>query len=77
MTYVLKSMRKTVPQADLFGSARDEEFFREMMDAEICSTAARTQSIGIAQMLYRQLARDEGSAMDADNTRQEGPGRKP
>ena len=56
MNYLLKSMRKTVSKADLFGSARDEEFFRDMMDAEICSTASRTQSVGIAGMLYRQLS---------------------
>jgi flagellar protein FlgJ len=64
LNYLLKSMRKTIPKADLFGSARDEEFFRDMMDVEICSAASRTQSLGIADMLYRQLSAglDERSA---------------
>ncbi|MCX8052616.1 MAG: rod-binding protein [Armatimonadetes bacterium] len=60
--YLLKSMRKTVTTTDLFGSKREEEFFRDLMDAEICSTAARTQSVGIAEMLYRQLARTNSSS---------------
>ncbi len=56
MNMLLKSMRKTVTKADLFGSAREEEMFQDMMDSEVCSTAARTQSVGIADMLYRELA---------------------
>jgi len=84
LNYLLRSMRKTVPKADLFGSAREEEFFRDMMDAEISSTAARTQSLGIADMLYRQLsagldghkALDYGVQSGSRNTNEE-RGRKP
>jgi len=53
---LLKSMRKTVTKADLFGSDREEEFFREMLDTELCERAAGAQSLGIADMLYRQLS---------------------
>ena len=66
MNYLLKSMRKTVTKTDLFGSARDEEFFQDMLDSEVCSTASRTQPTGIADMLYRQLSRQLGpGAQDA------------
>lgn len=64
MNYLLRSMRKTVTKADLFGSAREEEFFRDMLDTEVCSTAARTQSVGIADMLYRQLSAGLGTQGD-------------
>lgn len=58
--YLLKSMRKTVTKTDLFGSGREEEFFRDMLDSEVCSTASRTQPMGIADMLYRQLSQQLG-----------------
>lgn len=69
MNMLLKSMRKTVTKADLFGSAREEEMFQDMMDAEVCSTAARTQSVGIADMLYRELAPRLGEESLADETK--------
>ncbi len=53
---LLKSMRKTVTKVDLFGSSREEEFFREMLDNELCEHAAGAQSLGIADMLYKQLS---------------------
>lgn len=52
---LLKNMRKTAVKADLFGSQKEEEMFRDMMDDEIAKTASRTNSIGIAEMLYNQL----------------------
>lgn len=75
MNMLLKSMRKTVTKADLFGSAREEEMFQEMMDAEVCSTASRTQSVGIADMLYRELAPRlaEGASKQGERT-EEGRG---
>lgn len=53
---ILKSMRKTVTKTDLFGSQKEEEIFQDMMDAEVSKTAAQQNSIGIADMLYRQLS---------------------
>lgn len=55
LSIVLKQMRKTVPKSDLFGSDPAEETFQEMMDDELGKSAARTSSVGIADMLYRQL----------------------
>lgn len=55
LSIVLKQMRKTVPKSELFGSDPAEETFQEMMDDEIGKAAAKTSSIGIADMLYRQL----------------------
>ncbi len=57
LSYLLKSMRKTVQEADLFGSRREEGLFRDMLDTEICTLVSRAQSLGIADMLYRELSR--------------------
>ncbi len=70
LNYLLKSMRKTVTTSDLFGSAGKEELFRDMLDSEICERAAETQSMGLGDLLYRQLspALHPRSAKDASKT---------
>lgn len=59
MGFMLKGMRKTVPKSEL-DSSREEEMFTDMMDDEICKSASRSSSIGIADMLYRQLVGTNG-----------------
>jgi len=54
---MLKEMRKTVVKTDLFGSEKDEQYFREMMDFEVSKSISRTGSLGIAEMLYSQLSK--------------------
>lgn len=56
MSTVLKAMRKTVQKSDLFGSDQGEEMFQDMMDSEVCKSAANTSPTGIADMLYKQLS---------------------
>ena len=58
LNQLLKSMRKTVMKSDLFGGSREEELFQEMMDLEIAKSIARTNSTGMADLLYRQLHAD-------------------
>ena len=58
LNHLLKSMRKTVVKSDLFGSSKEEEFFQEMMDYEVSRSIAKRQSMGIADMLYKQLRGD-------------------
>lgn len=70
---LLKSMRKTIVKSDLFGSNQQEEMFQDMMDSETCSAISKQNSIGIADMLYRQMCssveQDETSANDTRGTR--------
>ena len=56
---MLKGMRKTVTKSDVFGSGSGEEMFQEMMDNETCQSASKSGSVGIADMLYRQLSNDD------------------
>lgn len=55
---VMKSMRKTVEKTNLFGSDSGEETFQEMMDNEVSKAAAKTSSLGIADVMYRQVTND-------------------
>ena len=57
MGFMLKGMRKTVSKSEI-DSSKEEEMFTDMMDDEICKSASKTSSIGIADMLYKQLSGD-------------------
>jgi flagellar protein FlgJ len=56
---LLKEMRKTVNESELFHGGRAEEIFRDMLDEEMSKEMAKTpgQGLGIAQILYEQLSR--------------------
>ena len=58
LNHLLKSMRKTITKSDLFGSSKEEEFFQEMMDYEVARSISEKNSMGIADMLYKQLRGD-------------------
>lgn len=67
---LLKSMRQTVSKSDLFGSSQQEDMFRDMMDSEISKSAAKTNSMGIADMIYRQMSGESrfSSVLKTDET---------
>lgn len=72
LSTVLKQMRKTVEKSELFGSDPAEDTFQEMMDIEVGKSAAKTSSIGIADMLYRQLTSDMARQADSSQARNDG-----
>ncbi len=56
---LLKAMRQTVPENDLFNGGGATKFYRQMHDAEIAKTLATGHSgMGIADMIVRQLSRN-------------------
>lgn len=55
LSHLMKGLRSTVQKSDLFGSGQEEEMFQEMADQEFCESAARSNSIGLADMLYKQF----------------------
>jgi len=76
LSTVLKQMRKTVEKSELFGSDPAEDTFQEMMDIEIGKSAAKTSSMGIADMLYRQLTSQMARQADSSQARNDvGPTR--
>jgi murein DD-endopeptidase MepM/ murein hydrolase activator NlpD len=78
--YLLKVMRAAVDKSEEDGesSSFGKDVYQEMFDNEIALHMARTQSLGIADMLYRQLENqvkgekpstpDKASDHDADPT---------
>ena len=56
MKQMLSKMRDTVPENDLFGSSEEEKFFLDMMDQETAQQIAKSGSMRIAEILYKQLS---------------------
>ena len=50
-----KSMRKAVPESELFAHSMATDLYQEMFDAEIARKTADGKGIGIAEAMYRQL----------------------
>jgi murein DD-endopeptidase MepM/ murein hydrolase activator NlpD len=62
ISYLLKVMRTTVPQSDgEEASTLGKETYLEMFDQEIGLHVARSQSLGIGEMLYRKLSTKDGN----------------
>lgn len=54
---MLQAMRDAVPEGGLLETSTGEKVFREMFDEEMARQAAARSERGLAQALYRQLAR--------------------
>jgi flagellar protein FlgJ len=54
---LLEEMRKTVTQSSVFGSRREEWYFTEMLDDSLADAMAESGGVGLADVLYDQLAR--------------------
>ena len=53
---LLKEMRNTVDKSGLVNGGWAEDVFQDMLDDEYSKNMARTANLGLADMLYRQLA---------------------
>jgi len=62
LAQLLHKMRETVPEDPVLGDSRAKDIYYGMLDWELAQQIARTQSVGIAEMLYRQLSRAGGAA---------------
>ena len=54
--YMLKEMRKTLPDDGLFSGGRAEQMYTSMLDDETAKSITKSNGIGLAPMLYRQLS---------------------
>ena len=57
MEQMMREMRKTIPESDLFKDSKGEEIFREMLDAEYVQRMTQRGGIGIADLLMQDWAR--------------------
>ena len=55
MSYMLKTMRASVPKSGLLYGGKTGEVFQDMMDEKVCDAAAKSQGIGLAEMMFRTL----------------------
>jgi len=62
VTMMLKSMRSTVGEDQVTGGGRGEETFRSLLDQEYATAASRGGGIGLAQVLERELLRQNAAA---------------
>lgn len=58
---LMKAMRKTVPENEIFNGGGSTKFYQQMHDAEMAKALATANGgLGIADMIVRQLDRTEG-----------------
>lgn len=55
ISMMLSQMRNTVMKSELFGESREEEVWNSMMDQELAKTWARSDGVGLANLLFQQL----------------------
>lgn len=53
--FMLKQMRQTVPQNDLFGGGSAEQLYTSMMDSELAKSISHQRGLGLADQMYRQM----------------------
>jgi flagellar protein FlgJ len=51
-----RSMRATVPESPLFGKSNAMSIFEEMRDNELMKQTAESGGLGLADIIYKQLA---------------------
>ena len=53
--YLIKTMRETVHESDLFGNRRSEQVYRSMMDEAVAHRLAERGGLGMGDAIYRQI----------------------
>lgn len=56
--FMLKSMRETVGKDSLTGGGRGEEVYRSLLDQEYALTVAKQGSLGLANVIEKQILED-------------------
>lgn len=56
VTEMIKAMRKSVPKGGLFEKDMATETFTEMLDVETAKASTGGKGLGIADMMYKQMA---------------------
>jgi flagellar protein FlgJ len=56
LSYMMKQMRKSVPDDPLMGNSTAKDIFSDMHDDEVSKDLSKAGGIGLAAMIYKQLA---------------------
>ena len=65
---LFKEMRKTVQDGGLTEKSQARTTFEEMLDEEMSKTITKTGGVGLADMIYKNMARVYGNAANGANT---------
>ena len=68
LSYMLKQMRRTVPESTLIEKSVAKDIFYEMHDEEIAKELAKAGGIGLGAILYKQLMQNQ--PIDADKPKE-------
>ena len=55
ITYILKSMRKTILEDGLLGNSNESKIFNAMFDEKLAQGIAKSGGIGLGKMLFEQV----------------------
>jgi len=67
LSYMLKQMRKTIPEDPLFGNSIAKDIFYDMYNDAISKELSIAGGIGLAKILYNQLAKVEQAKTNETN----------
>lgn len=68
VTQMLQIMRESVPDGGLFEKDAGRDTYYQLMDMELGQQIAQTGTMGLADMLYRQLSRKADAAPAGQQT---------
>ena len=59
LNLMLTRMRATVPKGNLLGNSSEEQMLTSLLDTELTKNMAQAGGMGLADMLYRQLKKND------------------
>jgi soluble lytic murein transglycosylase-like protein len=59
ITYLLRTMRQSVPESSLFGPGLAGDFYKSLFDEKIAEAVASKNGIGLADIIIENLQRDK------------------
>lgn len=70
VTWLLREMRRTVPEGGLLPRGPAQDIYEQMLDDALAQAIARGRGLGVAQALKTQLLRQPHSARTHETTRE-------
>lgn len=56
VSYMMQQMRQTIPEDGIISRSQGEKIYTGMLDNEIAKTVSHNQGIGLARVMYEQMA---------------------
>ncbi len=62
LRFILQKMRDTVPKDGLIETSNAQQSYQQMMDGVMADNISKSGTVGLAQILYKQMSAQEQSA---------------